>query len=225
MDFCSMLSPRSPSSSSSPTTCQSPSCAAASLFASSPRGSTVSSPPLRSAINTELSSSASFSGSSKPFTVADREPPRLSKRPHSINVSTYTTSTEPSTSVACIYATAPARTTHYSVLGVSPASTPPEIHAAYRRLALQHHPDVSPLHQLESSTKLFVQMNEAYTILSDPQKKACYDTKLTLQTKSAPASPMYSQRAASPRTYTDVATGRVYPSMNSWYREWRRNRD
>ncbi|KAH7332084.1 hypothetical protein KP509_20G067400 [Ceratopteris richardii] len=205
---------------------RSPSSPAASSFACSPHGSTVSSPPLRSAIETGLSSSASsFSGSPRPFTVPIREPPRLIKRPHSINVSTYTTSAEPAAAAASIYATASPRNTHYSVLGVSPASTPLEIRAAYRRLALQHHPDVRPLHQLHKSTKLFAQINEAYTILSDPQKKACYDMTLSLQTKSAPASPMYCQHAASPRTYTDAATGRVYPSMSSLYREWRRNRN
>ncbi|KAH7332086.1 hypothetical protein KP509_20G067600 [Ceratopteris richardii] len=226
MDFCSMLSPRSPSSSSSPIPCPSASSAAASSFSSSPSGSILSSPPVRSAIDTDFSSSSSsFPGSSRPFTGPIKGPPRLTKRPHPINVSSYTTSTEAYSSTAGINTTATPRATYYSVLGVSPTSTPREIRAAYRRLALQHHPDVSPLHQLDKSTKIFAQINEAYTVLSDPQKKACYDMKLTLQTKSAPASPMYRQRAATPRAYTDDATGRVYPSMNSFYREWRRSRN
>ena len=58
---------------------------------------------------------------------------------------------------------------HYSVLGVSQTATPDEIKKAYRRLASQHHPDKG------GDTAKFQQIQEAYAILSDPEKKAQYD--------------------------------------------------
>lgn len=101
-------------------------------------------------------------------------------------------------------------------------ASPREIRLAYRKLALQHHPDVSPLHQLDTSTKLFAEINEAYATLADPQKRACYDLQLALESPVAKSAPLQQHSSPSPRNYTDVSTGRVYPSMNSFYREWRR---
>ena len=58
---------------------------------------------------------------------------------------------------------------HYAVLGVSKTATPDEIKKAYRKLASQHHPDKG------GDTAKFQQIQEAYAVLSDPQKKAQYD--------------------------------------------------
>lgn len=58
---------------------------------------------------------------------------------------------------------------HYAVLGVSKNSTPEEIKKAYRKLASQHHPDKG------GDTAKFQQIQEAYAVLSDPDKKAEYD--------------------------------------------------
>jgi curved DNA-binding protein len=58
---------------------------------------------------------------------------------------------------------------HYAVLGVSKSSTPDEIKKAYRKLASQHHPDKG------GDTAKFQQIQEAYAVLSDPDKKAAYD--------------------------------------------------
>lgn len=58
---------------------------------------------------------------------------------------------------------------HYAILGVTKNSTPEEIKKAYRKLASQHHPDKG------GDTAKFQQIQEAYAILSDPQKKAIYD--------------------------------------------------
>jgi curved DNA-binding protein len=58
---------------------------------------------------------------------------------------------------------------HYSVLGVSKTATPDEIKKAYRKLASQHHPDKG------GDTSKFQQLQEAYAVLSDPEKKAQYD--------------------------------------------------
>jgi molecular chaperone DnaJ len=63
---------------------------------------------------------------------------------------------------------------YYEVLGVSRNAGEQELKSAYRRLALQHHPDRNPGNQAESEEK-FKELTEAYSILVDPQKRAAYD--------------------------------------------------
>lgn len=58
---------------------------------------------------------------------------------------------------------------YYKVLGVAKDATNDEIKKAYRKLALEHHPDRG------GDDKKFKKINEAYQILSDPQKRAQYD--------------------------------------------------
>ena len=62
---------------------------------------------------------------------------------------------------------------YYRVLGVSKSSTQDEIKRAYRNLAKKHHPDRNPGSK-ESEEKL-KRINEAYTVLSDPEKRSNYD--------------------------------------------------
>jgi len=64
---------------------------------------------------------------------------------------------------------------HYALLGVPCDSSYSDIRVAYRKLALKYHPDVKPLHQLETATELFSEINKAYDTLSDPQKRKAYD--------------------------------------------------
>ncbi|EPZ33929.1 DnaJ-domain-containing protein [Rozella allomycis CSF55] len=64
---------------------------------------------------------------------------------------------------------------YYQILGVSPAATVEDIRKAYRKLALEWHPDkVRPELREEANVK-FKLISEAYEILSDPQKKQYYD--------------------------------------------------
>ncbi|MBI1955786.1 MAG: molecular chaperone DnaJ, partial [Acidobacteria bacterium] len=63
---------------------------------------------------------------------------------------------------------------YYEVLGVSREATDQEIKKAYRRIALQHHPDRNPENK-EVSEERFKEAAEAYSVLSDPQKKAQYN--------------------------------------------------
>jgi molecular chaperone DnaJ len=58
----------------------------------------------------------------------------------------------------------------YSTLGVSKTATPEEIKKAYRRLAHEHHPDKG-----KGDPEKFKQINEAYQVLSDPDKRSQYD--------------------------------------------------
>jgi molecular chaperone DnaJ len=63
----------------------------------------------------------------------------------------------------------------YEVLGVSRTAAVEEIKSAYRKAALKWHPDRNPVNKAEAEVK-FRECTEAYSILSDPQKKQIYDT-------------------------------------------------
>jgi curved DNA-binding protein len=62
---------------------------------------------------------------------------------------------------------------YYQILGVSRSASADEIRAAYRKLALKYHPDRNPGDK--QAEDKFKEMNEAYQVLSDPQKRARYD--------------------------------------------------
>jgi DnaJ-domain-containing protein 1/F0F1-type ATP synthase membrane subunit c/vacuolar-type H+-ATPase subunit K len=60
----------------------------------------------------------------------------------------------------------------YGLLGLTPRATSAEIKSAYRRLARKYHPDVSAS---PDANARFVQINRAYQILSDPDRRWAYD--------------------------------------------------
>lgn len=61
----------------------------------------------------------------------------------------------------------------YNILGIARDATPEEIKKAYRGLAKRYHPDKNPGD--EEASRLFKEANEAYEILTNPEKRRAYD--------------------------------------------------
>lgn len=66
-----------------------------------------------------------------------------------------------------------ANTDYYKTLGLEKGASEDEIKKAFRKLALKYHPDRNP--DNKEAEEKFKEINEAYQVLSDPQKKAQYD--------------------------------------------------
>lgn len=62
---------------------------------------------------------------------------------------------------------------YYKILEVDRGASPDEIKKSFRKLAKRYHPDLNPNDQ--ASQEKFKEINEAYDVLSDPDKKAQYD--------------------------------------------------
>ena len=63
---------------------------------------------------------------------------------------------------------------YYETLGVAKDASQEEIKRAFRKLAVKHHPDRNP--DDPEAENRFKELNEAYTALSDPEKREVYDT-------------------------------------------------
>lgn len=61
----------------------------------------------------------------------------------------------------------------YAILQLAGDVTGDEIKKAYRRLAFRYHPDLNPAD--EEAEEKFKQINQAYAILGDPEKRKLYD--------------------------------------------------
>src|SRR5262245_31893311 len=63
---------------------------------------------------------------------------------------------------------------YYKILGVGKSASSGDIKKAFRRLARKYHPDVNPGDRAAEAR--FKEINEAYEVLSDPDKRRRYDT-------------------------------------------------
>ncbi len=66
----------------------------------------------------------------------------------------------------------PTKRDYYEVLGIDRAATDEEIRKAFRKLAFKYHPDHN---HADKAGERFKEVNEAYEVLSDPDKRAAYD--------------------------------------------------
>jgi curved DNA-binding protein len=64
---------------------------------------------------------------------------------------------------------------YYEVLGVPRTATADDIKRAYRTLARKHHPDLQTSGERDKAAERFKEINEAYEVLSDAEKRAKYD--------------------------------------------------
>src|SRR5947199_848692 len=62
---------------------------------------------------------------------------------------------------------------YYETLGVPKTATEDEVRSAFRKLARKYHPDVAK--DKKAAEEKFKQINEAYEVLSDPEKRQKYD--------------------------------------------------
>ena len=84
---------------------------------------------------------------------------------------------------------------YYQSLGVARTATPDEIKQAFRKLARIHHPDVAK--NKAAGEKKFKEINEAYEVLGDPEKRRRYDE----------LGANWQEGAASPRNAVSAAAG------------------
>lgn len=75
--------------------------------------------------------------------------------------------------------------THYQRLGVAPHATHDEIRRAYRRLAQRHHPDANP-GAPEEARALMVEINEAWEVLGDAERRRVYDLAIGVTPRPRP---------------------------------------
>jgi DnaJ-class molecular chaperone len=74
--------------------------------------------------------------------------------------------------------------THYDILGVDTDANETDIKKAYRALSLKYHPDRN---SEEGATQIFQSINEAYEILSDPERRGNYDMELKFGKQMGPS--------------------------------------
>ena len=102
---------------------------------------------------------------------------------------------------------------HYETLGLTKQASSDEIKNAYKRLAKEYHPDVN-----KSESSSFVEINEAYSILSDRIKKRRYDlsiSKVNHSNYNHPQHPQHIHRHPTHHNHSDPYS--TFASRHSRY--------
>lgn len=99
----------------------------------------------------------------------------------------------------------------YDVLGISMGASCVEIKAAYRKMARMYHPDVVAMNQKESSANQFMMIHSAYSTLSDPEKRAKYDTEVYRHRRSTNIS-----MTGRNQTFSYAKTARKWETDQCW---------
>lgn len=82
--------------------------------------------------------------------------------------------------------------THYGVMELHPAASNIAIRRAYRQLSKKYHPDTTLLPATTATAK-FQRLNEAYAVLSSPEKRSLYDLKIGYSRFNVIQAPSWSQ--------------------------------
>ncbi|MGH2505786.1 MAG: DnaJ C-terminal domain-containing protein [Ktedonobacterales bacterium] len=104
---------------------------------------------------------------------------------------------------------------YYKILGVTRSASTDEIKKSFRQLARKYHPDVNPGNKQAEAR--FKEINEAYEVLSDPDKRRKYDTLgPNWQERYNPAASTARARTPFSRTRTSTSTGAGGSSGSSY---------
>jgi DnaJ-class molecular chaperone len=103
---------------------------------------------------------------------------------------------------------------YYAILGVSEDATEEDLRRAYRRLALQHHPDKNPGDP--RAGERFKEISEAYAVLMDQQKRRQYDAFRQTQAGADAAAGgfRYSQEEIFRDLFSNPAMSSIFAEMN-----------
>ncbi|UTY27937.1 DnaJ domain-containing protein [Treponema putidum] len=101
---------------------------------------------------------------------------------------------------------------YYNILNVSKSADEEEIKKAYRNLAMKYHPDKNPGNKI--AEERFKRISEAYSILSNPQKRKYYD----LSMESTFTSGTYTYRQNENPFGEDIFTA-------EWWQNWRKTKE
>ena len=110
------------------------------------------------------------------------------------------------------------RRTHYEILGVKQTADEEEIKRAFRSRALRVHPDRNPGDPRAAAK--FNRVNEAYEVLSDPDRRRAYDIALALGEEIGPRPAGRPSPAPRPQPPPETASQR-----NTDYRQWVEERE
>ncbi|MBF2036242.1 MAG: J domain-containing protein [Leptolyngbyaceae cyanobacterium T60_A2020_046] len=101
--------------------------------------------------------------------------------------------------------------THYDLLGIKPTASPQEIRRAYRDLSKRYHPDTTNLPADVAKAKFQV-LNEAYAVLSSPEKRLAYDYQIGYSRMAVIQAPAYLNQPNSERSRYEKSNAYLDPT-------------